>query len=423
MDIEVMQTMMKEFYRTTGMLGAVLDLSGKVLVSFGWQDICTKFHRCNPATLRNCLESDTLMTQGVAPGTVKSYKCKNNLWDMVTPLVVGGRHLGNVFFGQFLKENEVPDVELFRAQAQKYGFDETEYLAALARIPHFNSEAAEAGLLFCAQLASIVTTLNYNAIKQARMIAERERLKEELLALNEDLESKVVERTAALEASNKELESFSYSVSHDLRAPVRHISSFVDILNNEYKNSLPDNAKHYLDRVSNSARQMGILIDDLLDFSRTGRQDLRRSDIDMNAVVQGALEKLRPDLENRNISWKIADLPHVYGDFSLLNQVWINLLENAVKYTRKKELAKIEVGCTRKSESWEFFVSDNGVGFDMQYAHKLYGVFQRLHSSVEFEGTGIGLANVQRIIHKHGGQVRAEGQLDKGATFYFTIPD
>ncbi len=422
MDIEVMQFLMEEFYRNTGMLGAVLDLSGKVIVAFGWQDICIKFHRCHPDTLRNCMESDTVLTQGVPPGTVRAYQCKNNMWDMVTPLMVGDRHIGNVFFGQFFHEGETPDLELFRAQARQHGFDETEYLAALARVPHFSREAAETGLLFCAQVAGIVATLSYNAIKQARMLAERERLRKELITLNTELELKVEQRTAQLEASNQELEAFSYSVSHDLRAPLRHISGYVDLLNNRFREDLPEKAGHYLHEITDSARQMGELIDDLLQFSRTGRQELRHADMEMSAAVQEALEKLKPDTKNRNISWTIAELPRVFGDSSLLQQVWINLLENAVKYTQYKDEAKIEVGCTREADHWEFIVRDNGVGFDMQYAHKLFGVFQRLHSPAEFEGTGIGLANVQRIVHKHGGRVRAEGRPDEGAAFYFTIP-
>lgn len=179
-DVELLKSLMEHFYRVTGMLGAVLDLSGKVVVAFGWQDICTKFHRCHPDTARNCLESDTALAQGVAPGTVRSYRCKNNLWDMVTPLTVGGQHLGNVFFGQFFFEGETPDVELFRAQARQYGFDETEYLAALAKVSHVSREAAEAGLLFCAQMAGIVASLSLGAIKQARLLAEQQRAEQKL---------------------------------------------------------------------------------------------------------------------------------------------------------------------------------------------------------------------------------------------------
>ena len=232
----------------------------------------------------------------------------------------------------------------------------------------------------------------------------------------------LLERTAQLEAANKELESFSYSVSHDLRAPLRHVTGFALLLQKKGTSILDEKTLHYLDTISESAKQMGILIDDLLAFSRIGRSEVNKSRVHLGYLVEGILKDLQEETKNRDIAWKVGELPEAYCDGSMLRLVFVNLISNAVKFTRPRPKADIEIGCIPEKDEFIFFVRDNGVGFDPKYQDKLFGVFQRLHHQDEFEGTGIGLANVRRLIHRHGGRTWADGEIENGATFYFSLP-
>ena len=253
----------------------------------------------------------------------------------------------------------------------------------------------------------------------ARDITDRRAADERIRALTAQLETHV----ASLQAVNGELEAFSYSVSHDLRAPLRHIVGFADLLEKQAAGALDETGLRYLAKVRAAAKRMGQLIDDLLAFSRLGRAELRAVDVPLDEVVRSAAAEMQEELAGREVELRLRPLPAVHGDPSLLRLAVINLLSNALKYTRTRPRAEIELG-TEPGDGGRvvMYVRDNGVGFDMKYADKLFGVFQRLHSAEEFEGTGIGLANVQRIVHRHGGRVWGEGRPDAGATFFLSLP-
>jgi signal transduction histidine kinase len=261
-------------------------------------------------------------------------------------------------------------------------------------------------------------------------LTERERAEEALRQSHDELEMKVKERTTELrktnhdlQSVNKELEAFAYSVSHDLRAPLRHISGFTELLQKHAEAVLDEESRGHITMILGAANRMGSLVDDLLAFSRLSRAETQRRTIDLEQLVKSVVSEIAPDTQGRNIAWHIGTLPVCYGDPSMLRMVFANLVSNAVKFTRSRARAEIEIdSLNHPPDGLVVFVKDNGVGFDMKYKNKLFGVFQRLHSQKAFEGTGIGLATVQRIIHRHGGQVWAEGSVNQGATFYVALP-
>ncbi len=253
-------------------------------------------------------------------------------------------------------------------------------------------------------------------------ITERKSNEAAIQQLNQTLERRVLQRTAQLEATNKELETFAYSVSHDLRSPIRQVHSFAELLQQSLPfMNLSEEISNYLEMILKLTKRAGKMIDDLLEFSSTGRFEMLYSTIDMNGLVEEVKQQIISQTQDRTIIWDIASLPTIKGDRTLIRIVWQNLIENAVKYTGNRDIAEINIGSITNSSEITFFIKDNGVGFDMRYVERIFGIFQRLHTQEEFEGTGIGLANVQRIIHRHQGRIWAESAVDEGTKIYFSL--
>ena len=303
-----------------------------------------------------------------------------------------------------------------------YFFTEPLHSFAVSReeIPYFFLFIAWAAIIawFVAVRRRIESDLLRTRDHLQAEVEQRKRREHQIRQLNQEL----ADRARELETSNKELESFAYSVSHDLRAPLRHVVGYSELLQKHASSLLDEKSRRYMQTILESAKRMGNLIDDLLAFSRIGRAETKKTLVNLDHLVKEAVAEIGQDTRGRDIRWKITSLPVCYGDGSMLKLVIVNLLSNAVKFTRARAQAEIEISCVDRENEVEVFVRDNGAGFEMQYVNKLFGVFQRLHLPEEFEGTGIGLATVRRIIHRHGGQVRAVGDVDQGATFYFTLP-
>lgn len=298
--------------------------------------------------------------------------------------------------------------------------DQERSVAALAQAADTSAATTRQRALAAAWCGAVAVTAGYLLLRA--LLVDRGRAERKIRRLNEELEQRVIERTARLAAANRELEAFSYAVSHDLRAPLRHIAGFAELLKKRAASTLDGATARYVDNIIRAAQHAGRLVDDVLEFGRLGRSELRDAEVDLNDVVSGVRAQLAAETEHRDIEWSIARLPAVRGDATMLRRAWQNLLSNAVKYTRGREHTEIEISCRPVGGEMIFAVADNGAGFDMAYADKLFGVFERVHRSDEFEGTGIGLAHVKRIMERHGGRVWAEGALDRGATFYFTLP-
>jgi len=394
-----------------------LETEGGVLVSSAIRDITERQHA--QEELRVSEERFRLLVNGVKDYAIFMLDATGHVasWNTAAERIKGysaqeiiGRHF-SCFYPPEDIESGKPSMELERA-------------AADGRVEDEGWRLKKDGTRFWANV--VISALRDDSgnlrgfAKVSRDITDRKRA-EQVERLNVDLEKRVVERTSELAAANKELEAFAYSVAHDLRAPLRHIDGFSRLLAEHVGASLDEDGKHYLDSIRGSANNMGAMVDDLLNLSRVARKELTLQVTGLSSLVEEVLRSLQPETKDREIEWKIASLPFVECDPVLVKQVFVNLLANAIKFTRTREHAVIEVNQTDLDGESVTYVRDNGVGFSMKYSDKLFGVFQRLHRQEDFEGTGVGLATVQRIIHKHGGRIWAEAELNVGASFYFTL--
>ncbi|KUO60673.1 hypothetical protein APF79_02570 [bacterium BRH_c32] len=439
-DINRLQILMEKFTYATGISTAILDVDGNIQVVSGWQDICTKFHRINPETCKNCLASDTNLANNLIDGKKYNvYNCLNGLVDVAVPIIINREHIANLFVGQFLSQE--PDLDYFRKQATKYGFDEQEYLAALSKVPILSDQEVKSKMVFLSELAELICDIGINKLElielasnfekevelrtkdyhdaqiaTLNMMQDVENARKEIEASNKNLEKAMLN----LERSNRELEQFAYVASHDLQEPLRMISSYTQLLERRYKDKLDNDAKDFMHFAVDGAIRMQRLINDLLEFSRVTTRGKPFTKLDLSTVLGFSISNLQNKIEETNTLITNDELPFALGDEIQISRVFQNLIANAIKF-KGAEAPRIHISSQQEGDKVVISVKDNGIGIEQKYFDRIFTIFQRLHSKEEYPGTGIGLAICKRIIERHDGKIWVESELGVGTTFIFTL--
>jgi two-component system CheB/CheR fusion protein len=414
-DVDALQSQLESFYRLAGIPVGIIDMKGQVLVGAGWQDVCTKFHRVNSESCRHCIESDTQLSAGVPEGEHRLYKCKNNMWDVATPIVVGGRHVGNIFAGQFFFDDETVDLEIFRSQAKRFGFAEETYLAAIDRVPRLSQSAVQEAMTFYAKPAHTLSKLSYSNLALARTLAERDRTEEALQQAN----------TGLAEADLRKNE-FLPTLSHELRNPIAPITNSLYILDRAPPTG--EQASRARQVIARQVAQLSHLVNDLLDVTRITRNKIHLSKerLDLSEVVRRAIEDNRSLFDDADVRLELVPAPrpvHVLADRTRVAQIIGNLLQNAAKFTHKG-------GCTRvflavEGSEAAIRVVDDGVGIAPDILARLFQPFMQADHTLDRSkgGLGLGLALVKGLVELHGGGIsaRSEGP-GRGAEFLVRLP-
>ena len=412
LDTENVQAFMDDFYCLSGIGVSIIDLKGNILVATGWQEICVSFHRAHPETLQYCLESDTVLSAGVSPGEFKLYKCKNNMWDMVTPIIVGGKHMGNLFSGQFLFNDEVPDEDVFRAQARHYGFDEEAYIEALRTVPRRNRKTMDRAMQFYARFATLISTLSWSNLKLAKSLTAEEQAKQQA------------------EAANHAKSEFLANMSHELRTPLNGIMGMLDVL--RATTDLDQEQKEFVDLGITAANRLTRLLSDILDLSKVeaGKMEIINEEFSPRELVNSVVDLFKVNLKDRDVSLSCKpdpDLPEkLVGDEVRLRQILFNLVGNALKYTDAGEIS-LEMTPLASSDGEQrvlFVVSDTGIGIPEDRLRSLFQPFVQVDSSYtrRYQGAGLGLAIIRRLVDLMGGSISYESAEGQGTTVYVALP-